>query len=173
MDYFSCFIEIQKLSSINSRIVIPALKAIFSRYGVPATLVSDNGPQYAWREKQEFAELYGFKHITSSPHFPQSNGMPRRSIKMMKSLSEKFSDPYMAILSYRATPLLWCKLSPAELLMGRHLKTDIPQPRKAFTPESPHLYLDFREKDKKWKERQKSYYDKRHRVKNLTPLPDD
>ena len=172
VDYFSRFIEIQKLSSINSRSVILALKAFFSRHGVPATLVSDNGPQYASREMQEFAESYGFKHVTSSPHFPQSNGMAERSVKTVKSLLEKSSDPYMAILSYRATPLPWCNLSPAELLMGRRLKTDIPQPRKAFTPEWPHLF-GFREKDKEWKERQKSDYDKRHRVKNLTPLPDD
>ena len=47
VDNFSCFIEIQKVSSINSRSVILALKAIFSRHGVPATLVSDNGSQYA------------------------------------------------------------------------------------------------------------------------------
>ena len=33
--------------------------------------------------------------------------------------------------------------------------------------------LGFREKDKEWKERQKADYDKRHRVMNLTPLPDD
>ena len=111
-------------------------------------------------------------NITSSPHFPQSNGMAERSVKTVKSLLEKSSDPYMAILSYRATPLPWCNLSPAELLMGRRLKTDIPQPRKAFTPEWPHLF-GFREKDKEWKERQKSDCDKRHRVKNLTPLPDD
>ena len=172
VDYFSCFIEIQKLSSMNSRSVILALKAIFSRHGVPVTLVSENGPQYASREMQEFAESYGFKHVTSSPHFPQSNGMAERSVKTVKSLLEQSSDPYMAILSYRATPLPWCNLSPAELLIGRRLKTDIPQPWKAFTPEWPHLF-GFREKDKEWKERQKSDYDKRHRVKNLTPLPDD
>ena len=172
VDYFSRFIEIQKLLSINSRSVILALKAIFSRHGVPATLVSDNGPQYASREMQEFAESYGFKHVTSSPYFPQSNGMVERSVKTVKSLLEKSSDPYMAILSHRATPLPWCNLSPAELLMGRRQKTDIPQPRKAFTPEWPHLF-GFREKDKEWKERQKSNYDKRQRFKNLTPLPDD
>ena len=121
---------------------------------------------------QEFTESYGFKHVTSSPHFSQSNGMAERSVKTVKSLLEKSSDPYMAILSYRTTPLPWCNLSPAELLMGRRLKTDIPQPRKAFTPEWPHLF-GFREKDKEWKERRKSDYDKHHRVKNLTPLPDD
>ncbi len=93
VDYFSRFIEIQKLSSINSRSGILALKAIFSRHGVPAILVSDNGPQYACREMQEFAESYRFKHVTSSPHFLQSNGMAERSVITVKSLWEKSSDP--------------------------------------------------------------------------------
>jgi len=60
----------------------------------------------------------------------------------------------MAILSYRATPLPWCNLSTAELLMGRRLKADITQPQKAFTPEWLHL-LGFREKDKERKKKQK------------------
>ena len=105
VDYFSRFIEIRKLSCINFRSVILALEAILSRHGVPSILVSDNGPQYACQAMQEFAESYGFKHVTSSPHLPQSNGMAERSVKTVKSLLEKSSDPYMAILSYRATPL--------------------------------------------------------------------
>ena len=40
---FSCYIEIQKLSSTNSKSFIQALKAIFSRHGVPVAFVSDNG----------------------------------------------------------------------------------------------------------------------------------
>ena len=169
VDYFSCYIDIQKLSSINSKSVILALKAIFSRHGVLVTLVSDNGPQYASREMQEFAESYGFKLTTSSPHFPQSNGMAERSVKTVKSLLDKASDLYMTVLSYRATPLPWCNLSQAKLLMGRRQKTDIPQPKTAFIPEWSHL-RGFREKDKEWKEKQKSAYDKRHRVKNLAPF---
>ena len=147
VDYFFRFIEIQKLSTTNSKSVILALKAIFSRHGVLVTFVSDNGPHNASWEMQEFAESYGFKHITSSPHFPQSNGMAERSVKTVKSLLDRASDPYMAVLSYRATPLPWCNLSPAELLMGRCLKTDIPQPKIAFRPEWPHL-KGFRERTK-------------------------
>ena len=78
----------------------------------------------------------------------------------------------MAVLSYQATPLPWCNLSPAKLLMGRRLKTDIPQPKKAFILEWPHL-SGIPEKDKEWKKKQRSDYDKRHRVKHLAPLPDD
>ena len=168
VDYVSCFNEIKKLSSIRSRSVIPALNAIFSRHGVPAILMSDNGPQYACQEMSLQSLINLSMYITSSPHFPQSNGMAKRSVKTVKSLLETSSDPYMAIISHRATPLPWCNLSLAELPMGRCLKTNIRQPRKAFTPEWLHL---FGFHDKEWKKKQKSNYDKQHRVKNPNPLP--
>ena len=78
---------------------------------------------------------------------------------------EKSSDPYMAII--RATGPL-----PYPGLISARLKTDIQQPRKALTPEWLHLF-EFRKKEREWKEKHKSDYDKRHRAKNLTPLPDD
>ena len=158
--------------STTSASVIRALKAIFVRHGVPCVLVSDNGPQYYSTEVQEFAALYNFRHITSSPHYPQSNGLAERMVKTAKSLLAKSADPYLALLSYRATPLPWCGLSPAELLMGRRLQTDIPQPKRVFIPDWPYL-TSFRAKDEEQKRQQKAEYDRRHRVKPLPPLPDD
>ena len=65
--------------------------------------------------------------------------MAERMVKTAKSLLAKSADPYLALLSYRATPLPWCGLSPAELLMGRRLQTDIPQPKRVFIPDWPYL----------------------------------
>ena len=81
--------------------------------------------------------------------------MAERSVKTVKSPLEKSSDLHMAVFSYRAILMLWCNLSPAELLMGRCLKTDILELKKAFTPEWPHL-RGFQEMGKKWEEKQKS-----------------
>ena len=121
VDYYSRYIEVQKLKSTTSTSVVTALKELFSRHGVPSTMVSDNGPQFSSYEMKEFAESYSFTHCTSSPHYPQSNGEAERAVKTAKGLLEHSSDPHMALLSYRATPLPWCGLSPAELLMGRRL----------------------------------------------------
>ena len=43
VDYFSNFIEVDSLSSETSKSVIRTLMATFSRFGVPDTLVTDNG----------------------------------------------------------------------------------------------------------------------------------
>jgi len=119
VDYFSRYVEVQTMTSTTAASIVTALKAIFSCHGIPAIFMSDNGPQFVAQEMKEFAELYGFEHITSSPHYPRSNGLVERNVKTVKSLLEHSPDPYLALLSYRATPLPFCGLSPAELSMGR------------------------------------------------------
>ena len=68
------YIEIQKISSTNSKRI---KKAIFSRHGIPAIFVIDNSPQYTSWETQEFAQSYGFKHVTSIHTSPRVMGWQR------------------------------------------------------------------------------------------------
>ena len=67
--------------------------------------------------------------MTSSPLYAQSNGKAEKGVHIVKQLLKKAqesnSDPYLALLSYRASPLEH-GMSPAELLMGRRLRTTIP-----------------------------------------------
>ena len=133
-------------------------------------MVSDNGPQFSSYEMKEFAESYSFTHCTSSPHYPQSNREAERAVKTAKGLLEHSSDPHMALLSYRTTPLPWCGLSPAELLMGRRLRTDVPEVKGQHIPNWPHV-TDFKTLEQKFKASQKHGYDRRHRVRELPDLP--
>ena len=61
----------------------------FARHGIPRTLFSDGGPQYAAIEFTKFAEEWDFKHDSSSPHFPQSNGLVERTIQTVKNTLKK------------------------------------------------------------------------------------
>ena len=45
----------------------------------------------------------------------------------------------MALLTYRSTPLAWCNLSPAKLLMGRHLRTTLSQVADQLLPQWKYL----------------------------------
>ena len=92
--YFSRYPEITKLVSTTSSAVIAALKAAFSRHGIPEVVRSDNGPQYSSQEFARFAYSYAFKHVTSSPLFPQSNGEAERMVKTVKRLLEQSKDPF-------------------------------------------------------------------------------
>ena len=80
-------------------------------------------------EMKKFADTYGFILLMSSPHYPQSNQLAERTFQTIKELLQDSSDPYLALLSFRITPILWCSFSPAELLMGRQSRTDIPTPK--------------------------------------------
>ena len=172
VDYFSRYVDIVKLTSTTSGAVISAIKSVFSRHGIPELLISDNGPQYVSKEFEEFAEKYNFKHTTSSPHFPQSNGQAERTVQTVKRLLSRSDDPFLALLMYRATPLPWCGYSPAQLLMGRNIRTNIPQVIEHLIPQLPNQ-KKFRQDDKKYKQQQKANYDCRHRVRELPLLPDD
>jgi len=170
VDYFSCYPEVIQMISTTSVAVIKALKSVFSRHGVPSVFMSDNGPQFVSKDKREFANSYGFDLVSSSPLYPQSNGLAERTIKTVKMLLRDSADPYIALLSFCSTPIPWCQFSPAELLMGRRLKTDVPILKTELIPQWP--YLDaFREKDKEYKNAQKQIYDQRHRTRYQDPLP--
>ena len=169
VDYFSRYLEVVKLTSLTSLSVISVLKSVFSRHGIPEVLVSDNGPQYASQVFEQFALAYGFKHTTSSPYYPQGNGLAERTVKTVKSLLKKADDPYLALLSYRTTPLPWCGLSPTQLLMGRHLRTSLPQTNSKLTPQWSYLQ-PFRQADEDYRNKQKEIYDRRHRVIPQTGL---
>ena len=157
-DYNSRYVEAQSLTSTTSASVISVLKSIFARHGIPKTFVSDSGPQYTSQEMKAFTRKYNFVHITSSLYYQQSNGLAERMVQTMKCLIGKAPDPYLALLAYRSTPLPWCGLSPAQLLMGRPLRTDVPQLPATLIPEWSYL-PEFHEKDKVEKLKQKSNYD--------------
>ena len=187
IDYFSRYPEVIKLRSTTSLSVIHALKSVFSRHGIPEILISDNGPQFSSRDPEilisdngpqfssrEFAgftKYYQFTHTTSSPHYPASNGQAERAVQTVKDLLKDADDPFLALLSYRATPLPWCGRSPSELLMGRSIRINLPQTSDSLIPQWSYL-PEFRRQNNLFKQRQKRDYDCRHRTQELPAIPD-
>ena len=172
VDYFSRYPEIIKMTSTTSASTIAALKAIFSRHGIPEVVRSDNGPQYSSQEFAKFSKLYSFKHITSSPLYPQSNGQAERTVQTVKKILRQSEDIYKGLLVYRSTPLPWCKLSPAELSMGRRLRTQLPLTDRQLIPQWSYL-SEFRKLNKKFKKKQERDYNRQHRARELPSLPDE
>ena len=116
-----------------------------------------------------FAISYGFRHDTSSPRYPQSNGQVERAVRTVKQLLKKATDPYLALLNYRSTPLSWCNYSPAELLMGRRIRTTLPMLSEQLEPDWSFIE-DFRLSDRCYKQKMKNNYDQRHRARSLPIL---
>ncbi|UYV82874.1 K02A2.6-like, partial [Cordylochernes scorpioides] len=144
----------ETLDRLTANVVVRSCKSIFARHGIPETVVSDNGTQFG-----NFARQYGFTHVTSSPRFPQSNGMAEAGVKIAKLILKKNQDPSLGLLEYRPTPLE-NGYSPAELLMGRKLRTTLPIAPENLNPRLVDSQTLKRKEGRRRKD-MKSRYDRR------------
>ena len=122
-------------------------------------LISDNGPQFAAKEFQQFAEELNFHHATSSPHYPQANGEAERAVRSAKEFLRQ-NDPHLALLTYRATPLPALGVSPAELAYGCRQRTTLPAVPQTLSPRPVNHDL-IRNRDMANKALQKKYFDRK------------
>ena len=163
VDYYSGFIEVSILTSTTSKQVITHCKSHFSRHGIPDVLITDNGPQFSSDEFKQFSSDYNMEHRTSSPLYPQSNGMAEKAVQTVKALIKKAihdkRDPYIALLDYRNTPVSDNLGSPSQRLMGKRTRTLIPTVDKLLRPKTISPTLVHKELQKR-KDKQKYYYDK-------------
>ena len=78
VDHFSRYLEIIKLTSLNSQGVLNALKSMSSRHGFPDEIISDNGMKFDSNTFKQFTSSYSINHITSSPYSPAQLLMERQ-----------------------------------------------------------------------------------------------
>ena len=62
------------------------MKNSFAYHGIPETVISDNGTEFISAEFKTFSVDWNFQHVTSRPHYPQSNGEAERAVKTAKEL---------------------------------------------------------------------------------------
>lgn len=88
-DYFSKFPVVRKVSSTAAVPTVSAMKGVFSEYGIPKKVVSDNGGHFTAYECERFAELYDFEFKLSSPDYPRCHGLIERHIQTVKKCMKK------------------------------------------------------------------------------------
>ena len=129
VDYFSKYLIVRKIPNSTSSAVIKELGMIFSEFGNPLVFRSDNGPCYSSQEFKFFMQNWLVEHRTSSPHYPQSNGLAESMVKVSKNLIEKAIKQDLPwnklLLDYRCTPISSEIPSPAEILFGRKFRSSI------------------------------------------------
>ena len=109
------------MKSKTAEATVKKLKQMFSRHGIPNTLVADNMP-FNSKAFRRFAKEWDFSVVTSSPNYPQSNGLIERNMQTIKNLLKKakeaMKDEQLALLEFRNTPISGLQESPAQLLMS-------------------------------------------------------
>lgn len=162
VDYYSRWIEALKISSKSSSVIISKLKEVFSRFGIPRTLIADNMPFNSIEFKQ-FSQEWNVTIITTSPYYPQSNGLVEKSVgivkEMLKKCQETKQDLQLYLLNYRNSPISNLEVSPAQLLNSRHLRSKIPMREELLKPKlvEDSIYEKMIETQKA----QKSHYDRK------------
>lgn len=165
VDYYSKYVEMMSLNkNMTANTVINKLKSIFARHGIPAIVMTDNGPQFTSEEFKNFSKQWNFEHKTSSPYHQQSNGQAERTIQTIKNIMKKAEnkdDIYLALLAYRNTPIK-NSFTPSQILMSRMLRDNIP--RTNLNPEKINTEK-FVEKIKEDQNKNKTQYNKNTKVK--------
>ena len=129
IDAHSKWIEAIHTSTATSEAVIEVCRERFAQFGLPETLVTDNGTCFTSSEFEAFLQKNGVKHITTAPDHPASNGLAERAVQIVKAgLKRNQEGTFRSRLSkvvanYRLTPQTTTGKTPCELLMGRRIRS--------------------------------------------------
>ena len=122
IDYYSNFWEVDRLQNTKASTTILKLKSHFACYGIPNQVISNNALQFASDKFADFARMWDFEHLISSPGNSKANGKAKSGLKTAKGILKKSvrtgTNPYLAVLNYRNTPTQGMTTSPAPCLMS-------------------------------------------------------
>lgn len=134
-DEYSRFPIVDIVPSTSAKTVIPRLDKIFSEFGIPSVLKSDNGPPFQSSEFKLFSAQLGFRHRKITPYWPRANAEVERFMRTAKKVvktatieNKDWKQELNCFLrNYRATPHSTTGIAPAKLLFGRPLGVKLPQ----------------------------------------------
>ena len=171
-DECSRFPVVAEVPSTGAIHVLPVLERIFSEYGVPEQIKSDNGAPYFGEAFAGFCLHFGVKHRRITPLHPQANGTCENFMRNLNkvvrnslSSGSNFHAELNALLrSYRSTPHSTTGKAPAELLFANSNHCRLPRTRPACAP--TREMSEAIESDARAKQAMAEYADKRRGATN-------
>ena len=115
VDAHSKWIEVHITTSTTSSVTIE-----IATFGIPETLVTDNGSNFTSVEFENFLKLNGIHHIKTALYHPTSNGLMERAVQTFKSGMRKLTDGILEtrvarfLFNYHITPQTTTGILPSE-----------------------------------------------------------
>ena len=125
------WLKVHVTQSSTLPVTIQKLQQRFATLGLPENVVSDNGSAFTSHEFQEFMKQNGITPVKTSPYHSSSNGLAERAMQTFKTDIKRMSVDSIEnkvscfLLKYRVTPHTTMRVSPAELMFGRQLRTTL------------------------------------------------
>ena len=149
VDAYSKYLDVIPMAHATSATTISALRHLFSVFGLPEHLVTDNGSQFTSAEFQAFLDGNGILHTTTAPGHPATNGLAERYVGVFKQKMKEMSntgEPLNVrldrfLLAHRTTPTTSGK-TPAELLMGRQPRIRLSALRQSESHRQVKVYQE-------------------------------
>jgi hypothetical protein len=89
-DYFTKWIEAIPTRNATDKVIMDFLEGhIFSRFGCPKKLVTDNAQAFKSNSMIDFCNKYNIKLVHSTPYYPQGNGLAESSNKILIRIIKK------------------------------------------------------------------------------------
>ena len=112
----------------TSQVTTDKLRSTFVTLGLPEILVTDNGTTFTSADFESFCTQKGIRHLCSTPYQPATNGLAECAVQTFKQGLKKLTEGSLEtsfLFSYRTTPQSTTGHSPAELLFGSPLRTQL------------------------------------------------
>ena len=124
VNYFTKWIEVEPLASISTKNVQNFVwRSIVCRFGVPHTIIIDNGRQFIDRGLQSFYEELGIKSVTTSIEHLQTNGQAETANKVILNELKKRLGKTKGRWTEELIEVLWAYICTPRLPRKRHYRT--------------------------------------------------
>ena len=129
VDAYSKWLEVVQVPSTATAATLDVLRDTFARFGLPKSLVSDNGTSFSSEAFYGFMQSNGIEHIRTAPYHPNSNGLAERAVRTVKSGLKKIKGDSFRVrlcrflLNYRRAPTTSTEVSPALRMLGRNIRS--------------------------------------------------
>ena len=141
VDAFSRWPEIHLLKTITAETTIETCNKIFSTFGIPTVMVSDNGPQFTSYKFKSYLASLGITQKFTAPYHPATNGLAERMVQTLKKALRamrqdnlsRSEELYKLLLQYRKMNHSVTGESPAKLMLGHEIRTKIDLIKPEFT----------------------------------------